>query len=235
EVPVLVRSGRGGRRNKKFSSLSTVLSRVVNKYGIEKRLREHTFMSMWSHVVGEPWASLSRPVFFDYERNLVVAVKDSAVAQELSLRKHDILTNLHKMARSVGINLKGLRFDIKGYSRLKILEEQIAAEALLRESGGTQGPREPSKEELAALELNPEELAELENFKENLAPSEVSSRFFEIYERDLRRRAWRQRNASLVSGNCGSCGNAELRLHGENRLCGPCFVVSAAFLKDKNA
>ncbi|HMP51830.1 MAG TPA: DciA family protein, partial [Candidatus Melainabacteria bacterium] len=179
--------------------------------------------------------SLSRPVFFDYERNLVVAVKDSAVAQELSLRKHDILTNLHKMARRVGINLKGLRFDIKGYSRLKILEEQIAAEALLRESGGTQGPREPSKEELAALELNPEELAELENFKENLAPSEVSSRFFEIYERDLRRRAWLQRNASLVSGNCGSCGNAELRLHGENRLCGPCFVVSAAFLKDKNA
>lgn len=241
----MTRSGRKPRKNKKFTNLSAVLSQVVNKYGIEQRLREHTFMGMWIHVVGEPWSSLSRPVFFDYERNLVVAVRDSSVAQELSLRKHEILNNLRKMARSVGIKLNGLRFDIKSYARIKDLDASIEAATQssmrARELEDANTLPEPSLEELNQVELEPSDIEELENFQNSIreqvddgegAAQPVLQRVLEVYERDLRRRAWlRKRSFSL----CSACGLPDFRLHGAKGLCGPCFVESAAQLKDENA
>lgn len=218
------------RKNKNFTNLSSVLSKVVNKYGIDKRLREHTFMNMWPHVVGEPWTSLSKPIFFDYERNLVVAVRDSSVAQELSLRKSDILANLRKMARSVGIQIKGVRFDIKSYAQIKELDRQLEMQNANDGLDSDKRLPEPSSAELNEIELTLEEKEDLANFKISLAEgnadSKVTTRIFEIYERDLRRKAWL---VNRKAEYCMKCGLPEIRLHGDSRLCGPCFVESVGF------
>lgn len=217
--------GRG--RNKRFTNLSSVLNKVVSKYGIDKRLKEHTLMTTWEHLVGEPWSSLSKPVFFDYERNLVVAVRDSSVAQELSLRKLQILKSLTAMARSLGVSLKGVRFDIKSYSKIAEIEALESGMPLM--GSGINAPKTPAEEDLREIELGEEHRSELENFQKSLdegnSNHEVKKRFYEIYERDLRRRVWMEREGLRT---CASCGVPDLRFYGEAGQCGPCFAQTAS-------
>ncbi|MBX9694798.1 MAG: DUF721 domain-containing protein, partial [Cyanobacteria bacterium] len=61
-----------------MSSISKVLDKVMTSYGLEKKLRQQVFMTCWTQAVGEPFASLTRPLFLDYQGNLVVSVKDAS-------------------------------------------------------------------------------------------------------------------------------------------------------------
>ena len=214
---------KGRRKNKNFARFSSVLSKVVNKYGIDQRLKEHTVMASWAQIVGEPWASLSRPLFFDYERNLVVAVRDGSCATELGFKKNDILVSLRAMGTSVGVKIKGLRFDLKSFSKL---EKQLESEQNVIESG-ERDSMEPTCEQLAAIELEEAHLTELENFKHSLADKQsngvMNDRICEIYERDLRRKIW------LISKGfslCNVCEQPDTRFYGSDSLCGQCFVES---------
>lgn len=218
----------GRRRKAKFVNFASVLNKVVSQYGIDKRLREHTMLSMWPHVVGEPWSSLSRAVFFDYERNLVVAVKDSSIAQELTFKKVEILKSVRAMAKSVGVKVSGVRFDIKSYSKIKDFESFEISESASSE------PYEPTEEDLIKVELSSDTKSELENFKKSLddesTSSEVKSRIFEIYERDLRRTVWLIENGA---GICSGCGIPSPRLYGARSLCSNCFVAQISEAKFK--
>lgn len=213
----------GRRKNKNFAHFSSVLSKVVNKYGIDQRLKEHTVMASWGQIVGEPWASLSRPLFFDYERNLVVAVRDGSCATELGFKKNDILTNLRAMGTSVGVKIKGIRFDLKSFSKL---EKQLETEQIVISTDDLSSI-EPSAEQLASIELDEAHLTELEKFKlglcEEQSNSQLNDRICEIYERDLRRKIW------LISKGfslCNVCGQPDTRFYGLDSLCGQCFVES---------
>src|SRR5580704_15570258 len=78
-----------GRRN--FAEISRVLPQVLRKLGLDQRLKEQTFMNLWPHIVGEPFGSLSRPIFIDNERNIVVAVNGASTGQEMTFSKVKLL------------------------------------------------------------------------------------------------------------------------------------------------
>jgi len=67
---------------KNLSAVNNVLNQVMSKLGLDKRLREHTFLTLWPTFVNGAIADRSRPLFIDSDRNLVVSVADSATGQE---------------------------------------------------------------------------------------------------------------------------------------------------------
>ena len=236
------RSQPPGVRRTNLSSISNVLNKVMSKYGLDKRLRTEALLSCWPQAVGEPFSSLTRPLYIDFEGNIVIAVKDSAVGQELSFRKNELIRNLRPLAKGLGIQLTGMRFDLKHFvepATERDLSIQASAEMI----------RDPAHEIIDAMSLTDEEEAQVqaliadfqavptydgeistdESADESLVilPAEqdnksepLRDRMRRMYERELKVRRWRKEQNCP---ECTSCGSVELRLHGEQGLCRVCF------------
>ena len=142
--PAMKRLKRGKRA---LDSIDNVLTKLVGSLGLDKRLKEHALLSLWPLMIGEVFADKSRPLFIDYEGNLVIAVKDASVAQELSLLKPAIVSKMRMAAQSMNLKVTGMRFDLKHYY------------------GGTsalnEADRIPSHKQPRKMEPTPEELAEI--------------------------------------------------------------------------
>jgi hypothetical protein len=187
---------------KPMADVSTVLNRVMSKLGLDKRLREHTFLSLWPTFVPSAIADRSRPLFIDNERNLVISVADAATGQELSMMKSRVLSKVAPAARSLGIEIKGIRPDLKHYhSSSMMAAHPLASDDRLPA---------PTEEELDAITLNESELQELSNLTEELRGAQTGNRMVKLYERELRIRRWRLAHKYPT---CTECGNPVERLH----------------------
>jgi hypothetical protein len=207
-----------GGKARNFKRVNYVLNNVMTKLGLERRLREHTLMSLWPTLVGPPWSNRSRPLFIDAEFKLVVSVSDAATGQELSLLKSDILTKVKAAGRAVGVTITGLRFDLKHYYGSQ-------AEELLSQAVSPSLP-EPTAAELASIELSEHNLAELAVLKTDLenstagAANPLPARILIVFENELRRREWMRQKGFPT---CAQCRHPVRTLHGRERLCPACF------------
>ena len=211
-APVRRKSGRAGksvyektRSGSQLASINTVLHKVVSGLGLDRRLRENALISLWPQVVGDGLAAKSRPLFVDIERNLVVAAANGSVAQELSLMKPQLMQKLTKLAASLQVEVKGMRFDLKHFHRN---EQDVIAEP------APVPPAIPQNEELEAINLSAADLATLQQLAGDLdsqsEPEAVRSRILKLCERELRIRAWRRAQNYPV---CQICGDPVPRLH----------------------
>lgn len=209
--PKAVKRGKG--RN--FQQLSRVLPKVLRQLGLDNRLREHTFLNIWPHVVGEPFASRTRPLFIDHERNLVLAVRDSATGQEVTFAKAELLKAIKQAARGVGIEIKGMRFDMKRFYEGALSESVVVIE-------GEELP-EPCDEDLEAIELSADEVVQIGLIAASIGPEQahLAQRTRALYEKEMRRRKWRELKGYP---HCSKCGDVTSRLHGENLICANCFA-----------
>ncbi len=212
------------RRKPSITSISTVLTQVAGKFGLERRMKEHALMSVWFDVVDEPFKNCSRPLFYDHDGNLVVSVRDASVAQELSFQRHELVKRLFPFARAIGLKINGVRFDLKHFRELEA--ESSSAEALLSRQNEKILPSLPEDDQLFSQELDDESSQELSQLKENLQAAgnshEIDARIMRIYERELRLKVWKEANA--LPG-CSACGYRERRLFGEQQLCGHCHII----------
>ncbi len=172
---------------KNLSAVNNVLNQVMSKLGLDKRLREHTFLTLWPTFVSAAIADRSRPLFIDADRNLVVSVADSATGQELSMCKPRILAKLAPAARSLGIDITGIRLDLKHYhSATTIAMHPLASDQRLKQF---------TDDDLAAIELSASDLAEIAQLAQDLAQqnpgSSTSGRMVKLFEREFRIRSWR--------------------------------------------
>src|SRR5262249_4009977 len=149
---------------KSLVSVDQVLNQVVAKLGLDRRLKEHAFMGLWPLVVGDQFAAKSRPIFIDSSLNLVVTVKDASVAQELSLMRSELLRKLKSAARGVGVSVSGLRFDLKQFHSSSHLDEQTPSTQAQPKRPG------PTQEDLEAVLLTDEDVAQLDELKHSLTP-----------------------------------------------------------------
>lgn len=183
-------------------------------------------MSLWPAIVGDVFGSRSRPLFIDSEKNLVVAVKDASVGQELSLYKLEILKKLKLAGNSVGVEVSGLRFDLKHYGKPPELD------AIPDDK--RPGMPDPSEQELRSIELTYEDLKELEEFGTNLKMNELPEsnvrqhmqvaspeRILSVFERELRLRRWKMSNGCP---SCERCGTLTARFYGSRRQCSLCYI-----------
>jgi hypothetical protein len=216
----LVGARAKGRRN--FADISKVLPQVLRKLGLDQRLKEQTFMNIWPHVVGEPFASLTRPLFIDHERNIVIAVRDASTGQEIQFHKVQLIKAIRQAARGVGIEITGMRFDLKRFHEkspdeipdilpdpAKWLPEPIAADLSAMQLS------QSDYEEIAALGLS------YAAAQPDAAPALVS-RVQGLFEKEIRLRLWREQQGYP---HCSKCGDVTARLHGTSLICAQCFAA----------
>ncbi|MBS1989481.1 MAG: DUF721 domain-containing protein [Cyanobacteria bacterium SZAS LIN-3] len=209
-----------GRRN--FSDISRVLPQVLRKLGLDNRLKEQTFINLWPHIVGHPFGALSRPLFIDNERNIVVAVRDASTGQEMTFAKVQLLKAIRQAARGVGIEITGMRFDLKRFNENPV---NPIPEILPDPSRGLP---EPTAADLAAVVVTPEQYEEIEALGQSFlaahpeAEPSLVSRVQALFEKEIRLRTWREGKGYP---HCSKCGDVTPRLHGTELICAQCFAA----------
>jgi hypothetical protein len=186
-----------------MNQVEMVLPAVLSKLGLDRKMKEHALMQVWDSLLPQAIARRSRPIFMDYQNNLVIAVKDASTAQELSLLKTKLLQTIAPTARSLGVELRGVRIDMKNYHQVD--EQNLVEEVVL--------PHQPSDAELKNLPLNENDkrlIAQLdENFAHAGRKDEISFKVGHIYEMQLRLAEWRRQNGYPI---CQLCNNPVTRL-----------------------
>jgi predicted nucleic acid-binding Zn ribbon protein len=208
-----------------MASVNNVLSKVVNKLGLEHRLKEHAFLSLWSVVAGDRFAAKSRPLFLDNEGNIVIAVKDASVGQELSLMKTDLLQKLRAFARGLNINVRGMRFDLKHFHNKEIELPSFGGSKINR-------PSYPNAEELANISLNDNDIALYNELKDGLqphTPMDMQKRMLSMFESELKLKHWRR---GMGFPPCPVCGEPSESLHGRQVICRDCYFASMSTARD---
>ncbi len=214
------RTDNSRRKKSQMDLVDKVLPEVMLRLGLEKRLREHALMQVWESVVPKGLAERSRPLFIDHQHNLVVAVRDASVAQELSLMKSKLIGSLASTARSLGLELRGLRLDMKNFHRAKEPEE-AAPETPLPQA---------SEKELRELELSDHDKQLIGELSKKLAEDpdnngEFNQKAIHAFESQLKLIEWRRRHDYPC---CQRCSNPVLRLHdvGSSKLCFNCMLLA---------
>lgn len=217
--------GGFGSKKRSMSSVNKVLNKVVSSLNLDKRLKEHTLMSLWPTMIGEPFAAKSRPLFIDHEGNMVIAVSEAAVGQELSLMRTQLVKRLRVAGNGLGIEIRGIRFDMKHFHRKEeaVIEKESPEAGRQRRIENTPGP-----EELASVELTEEELADIQALKTRLTAADgenpqIHDRIVALYEKELRARRWMEAN---VSTRCQTCNQPSAMLYGSQGLCSMCFFAT---------
>jgi hypothetical protein len=193
-----------------MDAVNDVLSKVMSSLGLERRLREHTLASLWPTFVSGAVADRSRPLFIDNERQLVVSVANAATGQELSMLKTKILSKLIPAARSLGIEIRGIRLDMKYYRA--IADDTAVAMPETKPLAG------PDDEQMDAVQLTEAENQQLKQLREDLfqkttddeIKTPVKEKILRLFEIELRLRRWRLENGFPA---CHQCGNPADRLH----------------------
>jgi len=85
---------RAKQRNRSHAIKSPIMA-VLRRYGVQQQLTSQSLEAIWSEIVGPVLAKESRTGKID-RGVMLVAVANSSVLQELSLRKLEILDRLHQ-------------------------------------------------------------------------------------------------------------------------------------------
>ena len=80
---------------------------------IKKAIPRSNLYKFWTKAAGEKFAKRSKPYSMIGGGVMVIACENAVVAQELTLRKTQILVKLEPYLKSLKMNVKDLRFDPK--------------------------------------------------------------------------------------------------------------------------
>ena len=80
---------------------------------IKKAIKRSTLYKFWNKAAGEKFGKLSYPYGMAPQYTMIIACKNATVAQELILRKQELLENLAPYTKSLKMTVKDLRFDAK--------------------------------------------------------------------------------------------------------------------------
>lgn len=84
-----------------------------NNKEIKKAITRSNLYKFWSKTVGEKFAHRSKPYSMMGGGVMIIACENAIVAQELTLRKTQILVKFEPYLKSLKLNVKDLRFDPK--------------------------------------------------------------------------------------------------------------------------
>ena len=97
----------------KFKNVDDVISELMEKTEIKRAVTRSNLCKFWGKVAGEKFAKNSKPYSMVKGSIMVIACKTPTVAQELMLRKTQLLSKFQPYAQSLKITVKDLRFDAK--------------------------------------------------------------------------------------------------------------------------
>ncbi len=98
------------KRQRAPKSVPELLGSALNSFALKKKAREYAAFPYWSEIVGEEIAKVAIPEKIIRGRVLHVRVVDAVWAQELSLRKNEIIDGLHRFGK--GAVVEDIKFSI---------------------------------------------------------------------------------------------------------------------------
>lgn len=96
-----------------FKGIDEVLAKMLSDKEFKKAITRSNLYKFWSKVVGEKFSSNSKPFSMAQNNTMIIACKNSSVAQELMLRKSKILKDFEPYTKALKLNIKDFRFDPK--------------------------------------------------------------------------------------------------------------------------
>ena len=89
---------------------------LKNDEVLKKAMKRSNLCKFWSKVVGKPFDEKSKPYGMIGENTMLIACENSAVVQELTLRKKQIIKNYAPYVKPLNIDLKEIVFDVKKWT-----------------------------------------------------------------------------------------------------------------------
>ena len=97
----------------KIKNIDDIIAEMAKHAVIRKALTRTNLCKFWSKVAGEKFAQNSKPYSMIKGSLMVIACKTPIVAQELLLRKTQLLVKFKPYVESLNMKLTDLRFDPK--------------------------------------------------------------------------------------------------------------------------
>ncbi len=96
-----------------FQNMDEIIGDMMKDPAIKKAMTRTNLYKFWKKVAGEKFAKNSKPYSMTKGYVMVIACKTSAVAQELMLKKTQLLVKFQPYVESLNIKLNDLKFDVK--------------------------------------------------------------------------------------------------------------------------
>ena len=100
----------------KIKNIDDIIAEMSKNAVIRKALTRTNLCKFWRKVAGEKFAQNSKPYSMIKGSIMVIACKTPIVAQELLLRKTQLLVKFKPYVESLNMKLTDLRFDAKKWS-----------------------------------------------------------------------------------------------------------------------
>lgn len=100
----------------KFQYIDELIAQLGEQKEFKRAIRRSNLYKFWAKAAGEKFAKYSKPYSMLKGNIMVIACKTPAVAQELLLRKTQLLNKLKPYTESLKINVTDLKFDSKKWS-----------------------------------------------------------------------------------------------------------------------
>ena len=96
-----------------FVKTESLIEELLGKKEIKKAITRNNLYKFWGKAAGEKFAKKSKPYSMLRGGVMVIACENAIVAQELTLRKTQILVKLEPYLKSLKLSVKDLKFDPK--------------------------------------------------------------------------------------------------------------------------
>ena len=96
-----------------FVGTSEIIAEMLENKEIKKAMTRSNLYKFWGKVAGAKFASKSKPYSMIGGGVMIIACENSIVAQELMLKKTQLLVKFKPYLESLKINVKDLKFDPK--------------------------------------------------------------------------------------------------------------------------
>lgn len=99
-----------------FVTTESLVEELLGKKEIKKAITRNNLYKFWGKIAGEKFAKKSKPYSMISGGIMVIACENPIVAQELTLRKTQLLVKFEPYLKSLKLNVKDLKFDPKKWS-----------------------------------------------------------------------------------------------------------------------
>ena len=103
----------------KFQNIDDIIADLMKNAAIRKAVTRANLCKFWNKVAGEKFAKTSRPYSMVKGSVMVIACETPVVAQELMLRKTQLLVKFKPYVESLNMRLTDLRFDAKKWQNIE--------------------------------------------------------------------------------------------------------------------
>lgn len=98
-----------------FVSTETLVENLLEQKEFKKAVTRSNLCKFWEKIAGEKFQGKAKP-YSMYGSIMVIACENAVVAQELALRKTQLLAKFEPYLKSLKLNVNDLKFDAKKWN-----------------------------------------------------------------------------------------------------------------------